>query len=54
MKKLNQNPKNNQKKKPNPKKAPNLMNQITITLLVFMGITLIYSFLIKGEKDVKS
>ncbi len=53
MKKLNQNPKNNQKKKPNPKKAPNLMNQITITLLIFMGITLIYSFLIKGEKDVQ-
>ncbi len=54
MKIQNPNLKDGAKKKPgDPKKAPRLMNQITIVVFIFMGITLIYSFLIKEEKDVQ-
>ncbi|MFA6251160.1 MAG: ATP-dependent zinc metalloprotease FtsH [Candidatus Paceibacterota bacterium] len=39
---------------PQMPKKPNIINQITIAIFIFMGITLLYTFLTKSPEDIKS
>jgi len=43
----------NKNKKPNIPKKPSIMNQFFIALMIFMSISLVYSFLSKPSADVK-
>ncbi len=45
---------NTQNKKILPPKTPNLMNQIMIAILIFMTITVAYTYLSKSPEDIKN
>jgi cell division protease FtsH len=45
---------NTQNKKILPPKTPNLMNQIMIAILIFMSITVAYTYLSKSPEDIKN
>jgi len=49
--KINPNQNNN---KIQPPKAPNLVNQIIITIFIFMAITIAYSYLVKKPEEIKN
>ena len=39
---------------PQAPKKPNIANQIFIAIFIFMGITVLYTFLTKSPEDIKS